>query len=471
MATGNYDEDTHVGDRGFRINNGIHLSFDSILTGEKQSPMLNNPFSRFHQSIEDYPQEHGNLDDEKLFTHDNFERLKPLMPKAGSTVGTTTLIPTVDTDEKLIFYDTQGESLYTNPPNPNCPVVDHGLDEDHIWAFRKSNYNQKVIYNPYTRDIWSALKERKAPWWGIKLATPAFFKEEKYAKFFVQFTIRMDFERLKLRHATELITGDLVQRDRQIKEVESFMATADSKMLEYEMRDVYITDHKVKAPKFSTLSAQEDFEYYNYVRSLEDYNKTPMRSERVSQFESGRYERGSLKQRIFEPLAAAKTLENGTIFYEVKDVEITPHLNEDNLRKDYEKMKNLEPIEASDENEVRIAMFDEIEEMGFNLEEWDKILAHEFNTFKTGEKYDYVTDLRRTFDEGVATSTASRIFKKMPAHVFWDIKKPLTGGEDWFVNPYNPARKYPYQSFFDMRRHEDWLEAKEQMRNLNTSIS
>ena len=53
-------------------------------------------------------------------------------------------------------------------------------------------------------------------------------------------------------------------------------------MLEYEMRDVYITDHKVKAAKFSTLSAQEDFEYYNYVRSLEDYNKQPMRSERVS---------------------------------------------------------------------------------------------------------------------------------------------------------------------------------------------
>lgn len=146
--------------------------------------MLNNPFTRFHQSIEDYPQEMDNMDDMKLYTTDNFERLKPLMPKEGSTVGTTTVIPTVDTDEKLIFYDAQGESLYTNPPNPNAPVIDHGLDEDHIWAFRKSNYNQKVIYNPYTRDIWSAIKERKAPWWGQKLATTAFFKQEKYSKFF-----------------------------------------------------------------------------------------------------------------------------------------------------------------------------------------------------------------------------------------------------------------------------------------------
>ena len=123
------------------------------------------------------------------------------MPKEGSTVGTTTIIPTADTDEKLIWYDTQGESLYTNPPNPNAPLVDHGLDEEHIWAFRKTNYNQEVVYNHYTRDIFSALKERKAPWWGIKLAAPAFYKEEKLSKFFPQWAIRTDFEALKLRHA------------------------------------------------------------------------------------------------------------------------------------------------------------------------------------------------------------------------------------------------------------------------------
>jgi hypothetical protein len=238
------------------------------------------------------------------------------------------------------------------------------------------------------------------------------------------------------------------------------------------MKDTYITDHKVKNPKFSTLNQQEDLEYYNYQQSLEAYNNTPMVQKRVSQFESGRYELGSLKQRIFEPLANARTLENGTIFYEVKDIEITKQIDEIQLRKDFKKMKNLEVVEAEDEAEVRIAMFDEIEEMGFNIEEWDKILATEFNTFKNGEKYDYVTDLRRTFDEGIATSTSVKILKKMPAHVFWDIKKPCTAGnEEYYINPYNPARKYPYQSFFDMRRHEDWLENKEKMRNIGTDIS
>lgn len=188
--------------------------------------MLNNPFTRFHQSIHDYPSELGNMDDAKLYQTDNFERLKPLMPKEGSTVGTTGIIPTVDTDEKLIWYDTQGESLYTNPPDPNAPVIDHGLDENEIWAFRKSNYNQKIVHNPYTdpADRFAALKESHAPWWGLKLAAPAFFKNEKYAKFFQQFSIRLDFERLKMRHAREMIPGDIVQRERMEREVEAFVA-------------------------------------------------------------------------------------------------------------------------------------------------------------------------------------------------------------------------------------------------------
>jgi len=131
------------------------------------------------------------MDDAKMYGTDNYERLKPLMPKKGSTVGTTTIIPTVDTDEKLFFYDTQGESLYTNPPDPNVPVVDHGLDEEKPWAFRKTNYNQDVIYNAYTRDAWSAIKERTAPWWGLKLAAPAFYRDDKYAKFFEQWTLRV----------------------------------------------------------------------------------------------------------------------------------------------------------------------------------------------------------------------------------------------------------------------------------------
>lgn len=73
--------------------------------------------------------------------YDNFERFKPFEPKKGTYVGETFAIPPEDNDQKFYFYDIQGESLYTNPPDPNMPVIDHGLDEEHIWAFNLTPYN------------------------------------------------------------------------------------------------------------------------------------------------------------------------------------------------------------------------------------------------------------------------------------------------------------------------------------------
>ena len=89
-------------------------------------------------------------------------------------------------------------------------------------------------------------------------------------------------------------------------------------------------------------------------------------------------------------------------------------------------------------------MFDQLEEAGYSTEEWDQILAREFNTFKEGEKYDFVTDLRRTFDSSMATSSYDKVFAKLPDHVFWDIKKPQQTPEEHFVNKYNAARQYPF---------------------------
>lgn len=171
---------------------------DSIITGQINRQALDNPFVRFNQDLATYDHEHGNMDDIQMRKTDNFERLKPRMPKKGTTVGTSLLVPRMDTDEKLYYYDTQGESLYTNPPDPNVPLVDHRHDEDKIWAFRKNVYNQQIVDNPYVRGFMSAMKENTAPWWGKKLATPAFYSDEKYAKFIEQWGIRKEFEILKL---------------------------------------------------------------------------------------------------------------------------------------------------------------------------------------------------------------------------------------------------------------------------------
>lgn len=125
---------------------------------------------------------------------------------------------------KLYFYDTQGESLYTNPPDHNQPTIDHGLDEEHIWAFNLTGYNQMVIKNQYTRNLWNSTKMLHQPFWGEKLITPTFYKDEKYAKFLKQWGIRLNLEFIKMRHALISNNPDKQTKQMMKEEIEAFIA-------------------------------------------------------------------------------------------------------------------------------------------------------------------------------------------------------------------------------------------------------
>ena len=133
-----------------------------------------------HKSIDDYPSMLSTIDDEPLHQTDTFERCKPFIPRPEHVVGTTTSWPMDDDDEKLHFYDIQGESCLSNPPNPNYPLIDHGLEEDEVWAFKLTGYNQKEVKNKWFEDPISQASEKTIPFWADKLSTPHFFKPEKW---------------------------------------------------------------------------------------------------------------------------------------------------------------------------------------------------------------------------------------------------------------------------------------------------
>ena len=141
------------------------------------------------------------IDDIGLIEYDNWERLKPFTAKKGTTVGGTQYIPLEDNDQKPVFYDLQGESIYTNPPDTNMPSIDHGLDEDYIWNFPLSAFNQHVIKNPYSNDKWGASRSSNMPPWFSKLIAPSFFKEEKMKKLVWQYNKRLEFSMLQMRQA------------------------------------------------------------------------------------------------------------------------------------------------------------------------------------------------------------------------------------------------------------------------------
>lgn len=76
-------------DYNYRINTGIHMRMDSVIHGLKEVPYLDNPFQRFHESIEEYPDFLDDIDDVSLMQYDNWERLKKFEPKEGTTAGDT----------------------------------------------------------------------------------------------------------------------------------------------------------------------------------------------------------------------------------------------------------------------------------------------------------------------------------------------------------------------------------------------
>lgn len=80
---------------------------------------------------------------------DTFERLKKYTPDNKKVIGLSSVIPREDNDEKFEYYDIQGESMYTNPPNPNHVTIDHALDEEHIWSFGRTLFNQFRVDNTY----------------------------------------------------------------------------------------------------------------------------------------------------------------------------------------------------------------------------------------------------------------------------------------------------------------------------------
>ena len=211
-------------DSNFRLNNGLHVRFDSISHGIRSKPYLNAPFTRFHETIEDYSDFHDDIDDHDLYEIDNWERMKPFTAKQKDVVGNSTVIPMDDNDETLKFYDIQGESLYTNPPNPNVPTVDHGLDEDTPWAFRMTGNNQSAVFNQYTRNLYKASQMSHVPFWGRKLATPVFYRDEKYSKFFKHWGHRLGLEQIKIRHSIVGNTQDPQVRRANKNEIQAYIA-------------------------------------------------------------------------------------------------------------------------------------------------------------------------------------------------------------------------------------------------------
>lgn len=96
------------------------------------------------------------------------------------------------------------------------------------------------------------------PFWGHKLATPVFYRDDKYNKFFKQWSQRLELEMIKMKHAIILRPNDVAQRKEMKKEIQNYIQSVYDSQIEDAMKDVYITNHQAKPSKFNTTNEKED---------------------------------------------------------------------------------------------------------------------------------------------------------------------------------------------------------------------
>ena len=243
--------------------------------------------------------------------------------------------------------------------------------------------------------------------------------------------------------------------------------------MEY-LKDVYTTDNKYKAPKYNVNSDKELDAFIKYQEELEAYNADVSKKSAVVK-KRGKYRKGTLAQKIFEPLIDAQKDENGTLKVNVESVEIR-NVDEQSLRRAYENAKSITNVAHEgeiDDEEFRIQLMKDLEADNVPLEAWNQILGEELGVFKYDEQYDFATDFRRNFDASLSESKIEKIFKTVPDHVFWDIKKPLKKHLETEIkkNPINPTREHYARDFFDLRANEEWRHNRDTKRDLYQSLS
>ena len=97
------------------------------------------------------------------------------------------------------------------------------------------------------------------------------------------------------------------------------------------MDDVYVTDHVREEPKRITHSEEEDREFFEYQKSIDEYNGDA-NAPQIQGTESPDQERATHLQRILNPFMGAGHDSNGTIVMNIDDKDMM-HYDLDNEEK------------------------------------------------------------------------------------------------------------------------------------------
>lgn len=160
---------------------GVQVGIDELIDGVNYDVHFDHPFSNWSHELDEQPQFFEDNDRLTMpIILDNLERNKPFVPAEGSVVGDWYMDPPQDKDDKYRESGIDGDHLWADPPDANFgPAYDHRLDEEKIWNFAKSHYNQEIVENEWTRNPEVASERTHMPFWSDKLLALDYSTKDK----------------------------------------------------------------------------------------------------------------------------------------------------------------------------------------------------------------------------------------------------------------------------------------------------
>lgn len=173
------------------IRNGFDINLNHLVFGVRYESAIFNPFTRYkhdmHRFNEDPVAANGTLH----YEQDDFERRKIFKPHEDDVAGTTHMLPRNTDEQRQHFYNSQGESIYSNPWPFHKQLVDHEIDEENIWEAPFTQLGLSYMHNPWLSDPESPKYLNNLPRWTGKFAIASWMNKEKFDKWHRHYGYRL----------------------------------------------------------------------------------------------------------------------------------------------------------------------------------------------------------------------------------------------------------------------------------------
>jgi len=158
-------------------------------------------------------------------------------------------------------------------------------------------------------------------------------------------------------------------------EISQYITSCYDHERKLQLDEIYVTENKPVDEKYNTNTEEEDMDFYEYQKSIDEYNKDDDDTKILIPVK-GKYEQGSLLQKVHEPLAGAVKDENGTLNYTVEDKELTLLIpSDEHIKAELASLKEngqVWEVEEDDKDMFKLQLLKELEssQSKFNVDDF-----------------------------------------------------------------------------------------------------